>query len=101
MRKTILSVLFVLAICLNAIAQKVPVTGKVTDSSGTPLPGASITEKGTKNGVSADNSGTYTINAAPNATLVISATGFLPREVSGANASNGHLGRVATQRGRI
>lgn len=87
MRRAILAMLFVVAICFSAIAQKVTVTGKVTDTSGAPLPGATVTEKGTKNGVSADNAGVFTITAASNATFIISATGYINREVSGSNAS--------------
>ena len=42
---------------LLAFGQQKEISGKVTDSEGTPLPGASIVVKGTSNGVSADFDG--------------------------------------------
>ncbi|MCK0131884.1 TonB-dependent receptor [Flavobacteriaceae bacterium F08102] len=58
------------------------VKGQVTDMSGTPLPGASIVEKGTTNGAIADLDGNYSINAVnQNAILVVSYLGFLTKEV--------------------
>jgi TonB-linked SusC/RagA family outer membrane protein len=64
------------------------VTGTVTDSSNMPLPGASVVEKGTANGVSTDFDGNFTINVANgNATLVISYIGFEPMEF-GVNAQS-------------
>ena len=88
MRLAFLAMLFMALACAGAIAQKVTVTGKVTDSSGSPIPGASVTEKGTKNGVSANNSGSFSLQVNPGAKLIISATGFLDEEVSPAEASN-------------
>lgn len=54
----------------------VKVSGTVTDSLGNPIPGASVTVKGTKNGTSTDGSGKYSISVTDNATLVFSAIGF-------------------------
>ena len=58
------------------------VTGKVSDSAGGPLAGASVTIKGTRNGVSADNNGNFSITAPSTATLVISAVGYQPYEIA-------------------
>jgi TonB-linked SusC/RagA family outer membrane protein len=81
MRKAILAVLFLVSTCVGAWAQKLAVTGKVTDSAGAAVAGASIREKGTKNGVSADNAGNFSLSVNPGATLQISAAGFATKEV--------------------
>ncbi|MES2646989.1 MAG: TonB-dependent receptor [Bacteroidota bacterium] len=61
------------------------VTGTVKDSSGNPIPGASVVVKGTKNGTSTDANGSYTITVADDATLVFSGIGFatIEEKVSG------------------
>jgi TonB-linked SusC/RagA family outer membrane protein len=63
------------------------VTGKVTGENGEALAGASVLEKGTSNGVSTDNSGTYTITVKDNATLVISSIGYESADVKVAGHS--------------
>jgi TonB-linked SusC/RagA family outer membrane protein len=87
MRKAILAVLFVVATCVSVVAQKVNVTGKVTDSSGAPIAGATVTEKGTRNAVSANDAGDFTISVSPNAFLIITAVGFQPFEVGSTAAA--------------
>ncbi|MGZ3957523.1 MAG: SusC/RagA family TonB-linked outer membrane protein [Flavisolibacter sp.] len=67
---------------LLAYAQVRTVTGKVTDASGKPVPFATVTIKGTKTGVAADENGNFTIQAAPNSTLSFSAAGFQNSEVN-------------------
>jgi TonB-linked SusC/RagA family outer membrane protein len=59
-----------------APAPEVKVTGTVTDSTGNPIPGASVTVKDTKNGTSTDAAGNYSITVADNATLIFSGIGF-------------------------
>jgi len=59
----------------------ISVTGKVTDSKGQPLEGATILVKGTSNGVKSDAGGNFSIEAGPHSTLVISFVGFEPAEV--------------------
>ena len=63
------------------------VTGKVTDDKGAPLAGASVLEKGTKNGVSADANGAFTIKVKSGATLIVSEIGYENQQVV-ANATN-------------
>lgn len=63
------------------------VSGQVTDSGGVPLPGASIVEKGTTNGVQTDFDGNYSISVSSGATLVISYVGFLAKEITIGNSS--------------
>lgn len=58
------------------------ITGSVTDSSGNPLPGTNILEKGTVNGVQADFDGNFSIEVAnEDAILVISFIGFNTVEI--------------------
>ncbi|MDP1844652.1 MAG: SusC/RagA family TonB-linked outer membrane protein [Sediminibacterium sp.] len=88
MRKKLLmsfcAFLFVLA---TGLAQTTTVTGKVTDDKGNPLPGASVLEKGTKNGVSADGNGSFSIKVKSGATLIVSEIGYENQQVA-ANATN-------------
>ncbi len=58
------------------------ISGTVTDSDGTPLPGANVLVKGTTNGTQTDFDGNYTIEADSNATLVFSYLGFATQEVA-------------------
>lgn len=80
LKQVMISVVFVLLpICL--LAQGITVKGKVTDKSG-PLPGVSIVEKGTTNGVTTDIDGQYVIRVASEAaTLQFSFVGFATQEV--------------------
>jgi hypothetical protein len=61
-------------------AQDLNVSGTVTDGSGAPLPGVSVVVKGSTRGATTAVSGSYTINAPADATLVFSLMGMAPRE---------------------
>ena len=69
---------------LAALAQKT-VTGKVSDETGSPLPGVSVLLKGTTIGTVSDADGNFSISIqqsdAGNATLVFSFIGFIQQEV--------------------
>ncbi|MEO5788930.1 MAG: TonB-dependent receptor [Gelidibacter sp.] len=59
------------------------IKGNVTDNYGAGLPGASVVEKGTTNGVQTDFDGNFTLSVAnANATLVISYMGFTTKEIA-------------------
>lgn len=85
MRKQFL-LLFMLGIIFTAwqaSAQERTISGKVTASEdGSPLPGVSVTVKGTKQGTQSDASGIYKINVSGNATLIFSFIGTISQEVS-------------------
>lgn len=67
----------------NTTQQQKSVSGKVTDASGTLLPGVSVTIKGTQIGVITDSNGSYSISNVPeNAVLAFSFVGMKPQEVS-------------------
>lgn len=58
------------------------ITGVVLDESGSPLPGASVVEKGTTNGTQTDFDGNFSLLVSNNsATLLISYVGFEAMEV--------------------
>lgn len=64
------------------------VTGKVTSSDdGSPLPGVSITIKGTTKGTSTDDKGVYKLSVPANATLQASFIGFADLEQAVGNRS--------------
>jgi TonB-linked SusC/RagA family outer membrane protein len=75
-------------VCLPAVAQGVAVTGRVTSAEdGTALPGVTVLEKGTTNGVTTDSKGNYQITVGGNATLVFSFVGLVAEEVAVGNRS--------------
>lgn len=90
--------LFVLA-AVPVLAQKI--SGKVTDTDGEALIGASVQIKGTTTGTTTDTQGAFTLdNVAKGSTLLISYVGFLPQEVASdgdlniSMKANGTLGEV-------
>jgi TonB-linked SusC/RagA family outer membrane protein len=78
MRKHTSVIFFCLAIIctLRAHAQHTPVIGKVTDEKGEPVPFATVRWKDGKSSTVADQQGNFTLNAAKDALLIISAAGF-------------------------
>ncbi|MDP4261572.1 MAG: SusC/RagA family TonB-linked outer membrane protein [Bacteroidota bacterium] len=81
MKKILLLVLFFLP-AFVLVAQTRTVKGRVTNSEGKAVPFATVTVKGTATAVSADENGYFTVQAAPNAILVFSATSFKTTEVN-------------------
>ena len=69
------------------IAQKT-VSGVVADSDGLPLPGATVVEQGTNNGVSTDFDGNYSIEVAEGATLEFSFVGYESQSVTVGSSDN-------------
>lgn len=63
-------------------AQNITVRGRVLNESGQGVPNASITVKGTTDGVSSSNDGSFEISAPSNGTLVISSVGFASQEIA-------------------
>lgn len=61
---------------------KKTIEGIVRDHEGVPLPGASVLEAGTSNGVSTDFDGHYSIEVATDAMLVFSYVGYQTQELS-------------------
>jgi TonB-linked SusC/RagA family outer membrane protein len=59
----------------------ITVKGRVTSDKGQPVSTASVTIKGTTNGVSSDANGEFQISAPANGTLQVSSVGFAAQEV--------------------
>ena len=90
MTKSYLS-LFLVLLSLSAFAQKFKVSGKITDVNGEPLIGASVIEKGTNNGTTADGSGVYTLSVGySGATLIVTYVGYnkIEKEINGQETQN-------------
>jgi len=65
------------------IVQQKSVSGKVTDNTGSPLPGVSVVVKGTTNGSITDGDGSYSLSNVPeNATLQFSFVGMKGQEIA-------------------
>jgi len=66
----------------EAQAQAQTIFGKVTDSSGAPLPGVTIVVKGSTKGTITDSDGQYSLTGVPgNATLLFSFVGMKTKEI--------------------
>jgi len=62
--------------------QSLPVAGKVVDSKGNPLPGVSVSEKGTANGIVTDVNGNFKLTVAnQSSVLVFRFLGYISQEV--------------------
>ncbi|MFD2247044.1 SusC/RagA family TonB-linked outer membrane protein [Pontibacter ruber] len=83
MKKSILmSFFFVFALLGSVWAQTQTVSGRVTSATdGTALPGVTVLERGTTNGVTTGANGDYTLTVGQNATLVFSFIGMITQEV--------------------
>lgn len=65
----------------NIPQQNGKVSGTVKDNTGQPIIGVNIMEKGTTNGTITDTNGNFSLNVPPNATLIFSYIGYVPKEV--------------------
>jgi TonB-linked SusC/RagA family outer membrane protein len=81
MKCLLLSLLLLCAtLPLSLRAQDLNVSGTVTDADGSPLVGVSVVLKGSTRGATTDASGSYSINAPADATLVFSFLGLTSKE---------------------
>ncbi|WP_460973213.1 SusC/RagA family TonB-linked outer membrane protein [Spirosoma migulaei] len=65
----------------------ITITGKITDETGKPLPGASILIKSSKTGTISNQDGAYSIAADENAVLVVSSISYESQEIQISNRS--------------
>lgn len=61
--------------------QTVELRGTIKDTSGEPLPGVTIVEKGTKNGTISDLDGAFMLKVKPSAVISLTYLGFAPQEI--------------------
>lgn len=71
-----MSLIAVLGFAAMAFAQNSHESGQVTDTSGNPIAGAAVLIEGTGTGVATGLDGTFTIDAAGDATLIVSLIGY-------------------------
>lgn len=82
MRRLLFLMLGVLLISTQLLAQNRTITGKVTDEKGNPLINASVVVKGTTNGTTTDNTGSFTLSIPPKSrALVVSSVGMIEKEI--------------------
>jgi TonB-dependent starch-binding outer membrane protein SusC len=76
-------VILLLLFSLLGYGQQFSITGKITDTEQTPIPGVNIVIKGTTTGTVTDLDGNYTLKTdSENITIVFSAVGYIAEEVS-------------------
>ena len=75
-RKAWLTTLLVICLSFPALAQKITVTGTVTDQYGDPVIGGSVVAQGNTTGTATDIDGNYAISVDANGTLVFSGVGY-------------------------
>lgn len=67
------------------------VRGRVTDTTGAPLPGVTVQIKGSTRGISTDESGTFSLEAGEDDVLIFRYIGFATREIPVSAAAAGPL----------
>src|SRR5687767_9946992 len=72
-------VLFFLVVATQAQVQTLQ--GRVTNEAGAPVEGASVTVKGSSQGIATSQAGDFAIRVSPNQVIVFSATGYLTKEI--------------------
>lgn len=81
MKGKLFSCLVLMFLSISIMAQKVPVSGTVSDQTG-PVIGASVIEKGTTNGTMTDNDGHFTLTVSKGAVIEISSIGYKTQEIT-------------------
>ncbi len=81
-RKIVLSIFAVLATAAMVVAQNRQVSGTVKDSAGQPVVGAAVVVEGSNVGTTTNVNGTFTIEAASNASLIVSFIGYEAQTVA-------------------
>lgn len=66
----------------NSRPAQIPYSGTVSDRDGNPIPGASVSIKGTATATVTDGEGGFRIPATEGAVIAVSYVGFLPREIT-------------------
>ncbi len=81
MRKLLMYLVGMVMLAHTAFSQNVDVSGKVADDKGNPIPGVSVTEKGSRRGTTTDAAGQFKLSVKPGTTLTFSSVGFETKQV--------------------
>jgi TonB-linked SusC/RagA family outer membrane protein len=98
MRKFVSMLTVLMLFCTLAFGQTRTITGTVKDENGNPLPFATITEAGTKNGTTADEKGNFSLTIKEKSRLSISATGHRPQTI---NVSGNTVNLILSREGNL
>jgi TonB-linked SusC/RagA family outer membrane protein len=74
--------------CSFTVFAQQKVTGTVVDASDEPVIGASVSEKGTTNGISTNTDGQFTLTVSPGAVLQVSYLGYVTQEIAVGNRTD-------------
>lgn len=80
--KKLLTMVVVLLLSATVFAQNRVVSGTVKDETGTIVPFATVEETGTRNAVTADANGNFSIKMKGNGSLTVSAIGFSGEKIT-------------------
>ncbi|HWJ29026.1 MAG TPA: carboxypeptidase-like regulatory domain-containing protein, partial [Flavisolibacter sp.] len=81
-----MAIIAAMMVCFNVSAQQM-IKGTLRSQTGEPLPGASVSVKGTNTAVTTNSKGEFTINAPVGSVLVVSYIGYNNQEVTIADAN--------------
>ena len=80
--RLLLILLIVFSVCGKLFAQNRPIRGIVLDNNSQPIPGVSITVKGTDKGTTTGVEGQFTLSVDKGQVLVIKSIGFVTQELT-------------------
>jgi TonB-linked SusC/RagA family outer membrane protein len=87
MYKKLIAVIVLVACSTVVMAQKT-FSGKILDSAGSPIPGATISVNNSRTGTSSGPDGSFKINAPMNASISVTAIGFAKTQATLSNEDN-------------
>ena len=80
--KILFILLCIVGLSVTSWAQTITVSGVVSDETGAPMPGATVVEAGTTNGVVTDFDGNYYLKVVGNGTLVFTYIGYTTQSIN-------------------
>ena len=81
-RKIVLSIMAVLAVCFVAFAQNLQVTGTVKDAAGNPVVGAAVFVEGTTVGTTTGVDGSFKLQVPADGNLFVSFMGYEEQKIA-------------------
>lgn len=84
-RRKLIAIMLLLLVSLSITAQEINVSGTVVDTTGEPVIGATVMQKGSTNGTVTDIEGNFKIAVNSGATLVVTYIGYVTQEVAAAD----------------